>query len=139
MSLPGPVHISEIRVRFPEVDSQGVVHHSVYLHYFEVGRTELLRDLGAPYSELEEEGVRLMLTHCDQFFHSSARYDDVLVIQTRLEKVSKVRMTITYRVVHKETDELVTSGSTTLASISEAGKPCAFHPRLKEALEKDIA
>lgn len=139
MTTPGPVHRTRVRVRFPEVDSQGVVHHSIYLHYFEVGRTELLRDLGAPYAELEREGVRLMLTHCEQRFHHPARYDDILEVETRLEAVSRVRMTLTYRVLLQATGELAATGSTTLASLSEKGRPCPFHPRLRAALDRDLA
>ena len=117
-------HRTRLRVRFPEVDMGRVVHHSVYLKYFEIGRTDLLRALGTPYSELEARGLLLVVTAAELRFHAAARYDDVLVVSTHVRTVSKVRLVLAYD-VHREADRtLLCQGETTLASLTDTWTPC---------------
>lgn len=125
---------TRVRVRYPEADPQGVAHHGVYVHYIELGRTELLRAAGAPYSELEAEGTRLVVTECHMRYLRPARYDDVLVVRTRVDRLSRVRIFLSYEVVVERSGELACLASTTLASVDERGSPCALSPRLARAL-----
>ena len=67
----------EIRVRYPEADQMGVLHHSRYWVYFEMGRTELLRTSGIAYRDLEEMGVLFVVVKCSASFKAPARDDDV--------------------------------------------------------------
>jgi acyl-CoA thioester hydrolase len=126
---------TSIRVRFPETDSQGVVHHSVYLHYFEIGRTELLRSAGVAYSELEKDGVVLIITDVAAKFVAPARYDDVLIVRTAVDRVTRARIVLRYEIVNEATSVLVCHGSTTLASLSPDGRPSPLPERLASVLE----
>jgi acyl-CoA thioester hydrolase len=127
-------HRSRVRVRYPEVDPQGVVHHAVYLHYLEIGRTELLRDLGTPYRDIERSGLRLMVTECGLRYLGSGRYDDVLVVKTRVSRVTKVRIFLLYEVVEESSGRLLCEASTTLAAIGATGRPCALPDGFSVAL-----
>ena len=124
-----------VRVRFPETDSQGVVHHSVYVQYFEIGRTELLRAHGVPYSELEREGVVLVITDVTAKFVAPARYDDLLTVKTAVERVTRARIYLDYEIVLQESGVVGCRGSTTLASRSPAGRPSPLPDRLADVLE----
>ncbi len=82
-TFPEIVHTTTLRVRYADTDQMGVVYYATYLLYFEVGRTELLRACGIPYSELEARGYILPVLEAHVHYHIPARYDDVLHIQTR--------------------------------------------------------
>ncbi len=127
-------HETRLRVRYFEVDPQGVVHHSVYLHYLELGRTEMLRDAGVPYSEVERHGVRLVVTEARVRFVAGARYDDVLVVRTRLERVTRVRVFLAYDVVREGGGEIVCTASTTLAALAADGRPTGIPGAMAAAL-----
>ena len=92
----------EIRVRYAEVDQMGVVHHSRYLEYFEMGRTELLRSTGVSYAQLEADGVLLVVVKASVNYSAPARYDDVLVLTTTLERVGQVKIDHSYELIVKK-------------------------------------
>jgi acyl-CoA thioester hydrolase len=91
----------------------GVVYHSNYIIYFEIGRTEAMRSLGSAYAELEKRGLVLAITEIGAKYHASARYDDVLTIHTWLRELSKARLRFEYE-ISREGTRLV-SGFTVLA------------------------
>ena len=107
---------TQVRVRYVETDQMGVVYHSHYIVYFEIGRTEAMREIGINYAELEKQGYVLAVleTHCKHT--ASAVYDDLLTIRTRLTGLSKARLTFEYEV--RRGDDCLTTGSTTLAFLS---------------------
>lgn len=76
------VRSTEIRVRYADTDKMGVVYNGNYLRFFEIGRTELLRDIGIPYAQLESEGYLLPVLEAHVEFVSPARYDDLITIET---------------------------------------------------------
>jgi acyl-CoA thioester hydrolase len=77
-------HRHEIRVRYADTDKMGIVYNGSYFTYFEVGRTELMRNCGLPYTEFEREGYLLPLTETKAEFKSSAFYDDLLTVEAIL-------------------------------------------------------
>ena len=81
----------EIRVRYAEVDPMGVLHHSRHWVYLEMGRTELLRRQGVSYRDCEEEGVFFVVAKCSAHYHAPARYDDLLILTTRVMKMAAAR------------------------------------------------
>ncbi len=81
-------HTIELRVRYDEVDPMGFVHHSNYLRYFEIGRTELLRAAGGCYREMEQAGQLVVVVRVDCRYRSPAKYDDLIQVRTRIEKVT---------------------------------------------------
>lgn len=113
-------HEIEIRVRYSETDAMGFLHHSNYLCYFEMGRTELLRASGGNYREMEDRGRFLVVTKIGVQYRSPARYDDVLTLTTRMAKVSFAKLEHAYEIRRGGT--LLTTGETTLACVDRDGK-----------------
>ena len=85
-------HSIEIRVRYSETDAMGLLHHSNYLTYFEVGRTELFRTQGGNYRKMEEQGLFFVVARIDVRFKSPARYDEVLSLQTSVTRQTPARI-----------------------------------------------
>ncbi|MBA3313216.1 MAG: acyl-CoA thioesterase [Planctomycetota bacterium] len=113
-------HTIEIRVRYSETDAMGVLHHSNYLSYFEMGRTELLRASGGSYRDMEERGRFLVVTKIGVQYRASARYDDVLTLKTSLSKISFAKLEHSYEI--RRDGQLLTTGETTLACVDREGK-----------------
>ena len=122
--------VFEIRVRYCECDPMGVVHHTVYPVWFEMGRTELLRGTGRTYRDLEQAGVFLAVVRMQVAYKRPARYDDVLRLETTLVDAGHVKIEHTYELYRG--DELLCTGSTTLACLDRAGKARALPEGLFE-------
>ena len=113
----------QVRVRYAETDRMGLLHHANYLVYFEQARTELLRDRGRTYKDLEDAGFYLVVAKLEVKYKSPAHYDDVLTIRTTVTRASPVRLEHKYEVFRDRT--LVAEGLSTLACVDAAGK---LHP-----------
>ena len=114
-------HEIELRVRYDEVDAMGLVHHSNYLRYFEVGRTELLRASGGCYRDMEDSGQLVVVVHVDCRYHRPARYDDLIRVRTRIEKVTAGKIIHAYEIA-RANEKLVTA-LVTLVVIDREGNP----------------
>jgi len=114
----------EIRVRYCECDPMGVVHHTVYPVWFEMGRTELLRATGRNYRDMEEAGVFLAVVRMQVAYRRPARYDDLLRLETTLASAGHVKIEHTYELYRGE--ELLCTGATTLACLDRAGRARAL-------------
>jgi acyl-CoA thioester hydrolase len=129
---------SEIRVRYAESDQMGVAYHANYLVWCEVGRTDLIRQIGMTYAEMERRGVLLAVADAQLRFHASARYDDVVRIVTRLTGVRSRMVTFTYELFRLCDDgtesERLASASTTLVSLDRDGKPAALPSEMRDLL-----
>ncbi|QVL33095.1 acyl-CoA thioesterase [Telmatocola sphagniphila] len=110
----------QIRVRYAETDQMGFLHHANYLVFFEQARTELLRDQGLTYKEMEDKGFLLALTKVEVRYRKPARYDDLLTIRTTVTRSTLVRIEHKYEVFRNS--ELLAEGSSTLASINREGQ-----------------
>lgn len=117
--MTGEFHI---RVRYEETDQMGVVYYGNYFTWFEVGRAELLRDLGFSYKEMEANEVYLPVTDASCQYKSSASYDQLLTIKTKVSKLTGVRIVFDYQITDPE-DRIVVNGSTTHAFVDALGKP----------------
>lgn len=115
------VYETQIRVRYRDCDQQGVVHHTLYGVYFEIGRTEMFRQMngGFTYRDFEQAGYMFVVVSLNCKFHKPARYDDLLTVKTRLGKVTRVKIELLYEIFRG--DELLTTGSTVLATINRTG------------------
>ena len=113
-------HTIHIRVRYPEVDGMGFLHHSRYLQYFEMGRVELLRSLGHSYADLERQGVFFVVTKAEISYRAPARYDDELTLITRVVRQTHVRYDHAYEL--KRGDVLLAEGKTTIACVDREGQ-----------------
>ena len=110
----------DIRVRYVECDPMGYLHHARYLEFFELGRTELLRRGGHSYRDMEQRGHFLVVARVQCKFIKPARYDDVLTLTTRIERVTAARIDHSYEL--NRNDTLLCIGHTTLASVDGKGK-----------------
>lgn len=125
-------HRHEIRVRYAEVDRMGVVHHSMYPVYFEEARTALMRSIGQSYADLERDGFLLPLTEVSVRFVKGPRYDDVLVVESRITAFRGVRLRIDYRVYERESGALVADGHTVHAATNADLRPRRLPPEVAE-------
>ena len=92
----------EHRVGYAETDAMAVVHHSNYLRWFEMGRVDLLRKIGYPYSDLEKMGIWIPVISADCQYKVPAVFDDVVVVRTWVEKMKGVSIFMGYEVIKKE-------------------------------------
>lgn len=112
-------HEIDIRVRYQETDPMGFLHHSTYFTYFEIGRTELLRAAGGNYRKMEEEGLFVVVVRAECRYHRPARYDDLLVIHTKIARITPVKIEHEYRATRA--GELLATGHVTLAVVDRQG------------------
>lgn len=113
-------HTLSIRVRYPECDPMGYLHHSIYLQYLEMGRIELLRSMGHSYAELEQKGVLFVVAKAEVRYKAPAKYDDELTLTTRVARQTHVRIDHTYELRRGTT--LVAEASTTIACVGRDGQ-----------------
>jgi acyl-CoA thioester hydrolase len=91
---------TQLRVRYNETDQMGVVNNAQYASYFEVGRTELFRDLGISYAKMEREGMMLPVSELYVKYHRSAFYDDLLLIETSVPQMPTSRLRFDYKIIN---------------------------------------
>ncbi len=114
----------QLRVRYKETDKMGIVHHSNYVNYYEVARTEMLREFGTTYRTMEERGVMLPVHAVEMQFYRPAYYDDLLTVRISLPKLPQVRLRFEHEIFN-EAGELLNTGSVELAFVdSQTRRPC---------------
>lgn len=116
-------HRHSFRVRYGETDQMGVVYHGNYAQYLEMGRVEWLRSLGVSYRSMEESGIMLPVIHLQIDYKKSAKYDDLLTIETVLKKPPMVKIEFDYKIFN-DLGELLVEANTILAFMDmQTGKP----------------
>jgi len=121
---------TRIRVRYAETDQMGVVYHSNYLIWFEVGRVELIRQLGLDYKSMErEEGAGIAVVEATVRYKAPARYDDELIVRTRIAGVRGSVLRFTYNIYRAEDNLLLTEGATTHLVVGPGMKRVPMPPR----------
>jgi acyl-CoA thioester hydrolase len=121
-------HEITFRVRYAETDRMGLLHHANYIVYFEMGRTEFLRQKGISYRDIEDSGHLLVVVEVGCKFKRPAYYDDLLTLRTTLERVTHVKVVHRYEVFRDGL--LLAEGHSTLACVDREGKPQALPPSL---------
>ena len=123
---------STVRVRYAETDKMGVVYYANYLVWFEVARTDWLRETGWTYRSMEQDGLGLPVieAHCE--YKASARYDDEIQVKTTARLVSPVRLAFDYTVWRAADNLLIASGHTVHACVDQSGRPARLPARVKE-------
>ncbi|MBN6188011.1 acyl-CoA thioesterase [Aneurinibacillus sp. BA2021] len=128
-----------IRVRYQETDQMQVAYHANYLVWFEVGRTEMIREMGFPYRRFEDLGFMLPVTEAHVTYKKSARYDDEVMIRTRVIRCEGVRLQLGYEALRLPEGELLASGETHHVWTSTELKPVRLQkqaPELYEMMKK---
>ena len=123
---------SSVRVRYAETDKMGIVYYSNYLVWFEIGRTDWLRETGLTYREMEANGIQLPVieAHCE--YRQGARYDDDIEIRTRAKKLSPVRIHFDYEAIRRADGVVLATGHTVHATIDRDGRPVRMPDRVKD-------
>jgi len=125
---------TRLRVRYTEVDRMGVAHHRSHFVWFEIGRTEYMRDAGIPYSGVEDGGMYLPVIEAACSYHAPARYDDFLIVRTTLRDMTAARATFAYRIEREPDGRLLAAGTTTHAAVDGRGRPRRFPDDLRRIL-----
>lgn len=112
----------EIRVRYAETDQMGVAYYANYLVWFEVGRAEFCRGKGFRYADLEALGYRLVVSEVRCKYRSSAKYDETIIIRTRLKHLNKRMITFGYQVLRENGEEGIAEGETQHICVDTNGK-----------------
>ena len=113
----------DIRVRYAETDQMGVAYYANYLVWFEVGRSELCRERGFRYADLEAMGYKLVVTDVHCRYRSSARYDETVIVRTRLKDANKRMITFGYQILRKDQEEeVIAEGETQHICVDSNGK-----------------
>jgi acyl-CoA thioester hydrolase len=126
--------VSRVRVRYAETDQMGVVYYANYFVWFEVGRTDLLREAGWTYRSMEAEGFSLPVIEAHCVYRQAVKYDDDLEILTNGTLVSPVRVRFDYEVVRGEDRTLLAGGYTVHATLDQTGRPCRLPDRVRTVL-----
>ncbi len=108
-----------IRVRYNETDQMGIVHHSNYIFYYEVARTEFMRSYGTSYREMEERGALLVVRDVNSRFIAPAYYDEILNVRVSVREEPTVKLTFWFDIFN-EKGELIHTGSVMLACVDKA-------------------
>jgi acyl-CoA thioester hydrolase len=131
-------HRTQFRVIYGDTDSMGVAYYANYLRWFEIGRTELFRSLGLPYTEIEKKGYFLPVseTHCK--FKTFARYDDVMTIETSYDETIKAGLKFNYLIFKDNENEIFAKGYTRHAFLDSTGKLVRTPKFIREFIAEKI-
>ena len=140
------MHRFELRVRYGDTDQMGFAYYAHYLRWFEIGRAEMMRSLGATYRSIEERGVRLPVLEAWCRYKNPARYDDSIAIETGVLELGRASVRFGYRVVRG--GEVLAHGGTEHCFMSLEGRPVrppeflsallSAAPRVPDDLRRDV-
>lgn len=134
-----PIHRAEYRVLYGDTDAAAMVYYGNFLRYFELGRTEYMRDLvQISYREIEEQGLVLPVIESYVRYKAPAHYDDLLIIETSINELKNVSCRFSYRIYRKEDDgtrTLLVKGFTVNASVDRNGRLTKFPVNLLEKIK----
>lgn len=129
---------TQIRVEYHHTDQMGIVHHSNYIKFFEVARTEWLRAAGLTYAEMERRGVMMPIVDVQVKYRHPAYYDELITVRAEVQQMPMARITFNYE-VRGEDGRDIASGLTTLGFIDkESRRPLRAPQWLLEVLEREL-
>jgi acyl-CoA thioester hydrolase len=131
-----------VRVRYAETDQMGVVYYANYLIYFEIGRVEHMRQLGVAYKEMEiQDDSFIVVAESNCRYRRPARYDDVLLIRTRVSEVRRRTIRFAYEIMNSSTGVMLATGETLHVVCDSQGRPKALPDKYRKhfPLSKDAA
>lgn len=126
--------LTRYRVIYGDTDQMGVVYYANYLRWFELGRTEWLREMGFPYTTVEQMGLRFPVTQASCHYRRPARYDDDVTIETVLFSLGRASLIFRYKIYRAEVHGLLAEGETRHACVDERGQVTRIPPSLSAAL-----
>jgi acyl-CoA thioester hydrolase len=129
-------NLTRIRVIYADTDAMGIVYHTNYIKWFEVGRNELMRQLGIAYTEMEQLGFNLPLTKVSCHYLLPARYDDIVIAETKIEYIKRASMKFNSYLWDEKRGKLLVEGYTVHACVNTEGKIRRIPPQILELLTK---
>ena len=132
-------NVTPYRVIYGDTDKMGVVYYANYLRWFERGRCEFLRQSGTPYGEIEARGIHFPVVEAHCHYAKPARFDDLVLIETRLNLLSRATLIFGYRILREGESQLLAAGSTKHACVDGAGKVIRIPIDLVRTLEQVVA
>jgi acyl-CoA thioester hydrolase len=115
-------HNITIRVRYGDTDKMGYVYHANYFRWFEVGRSEMFRSLGIPYKSIESKGFFLPVSEMHCKFNGPSQYDDILLIETSIDKRYRAGMKFDYQIFSENGKKRLANGYTKHACMDTNGR-----------------
>lgn len=126
---------TKLIVRYAETDKMGIVHHSNYPIWFEAGRTAFIKEAGMQYSLIEDKGLMLPLIKLECSFYKPAFYEDEIIVRTKIEDFTPIRLTFSYGVFRWGDDELIVAGKTFHVWTGEDLKPLSVKKHSPEVYD----
>ena len=127
---------SRFRVRYAETDQMGVVYYANYLIWMEVGRTDFCKSLGFDYRDMEKEGAYMAVAEATCRYMSPAKYDDPILVETRLDRLNRKIVTFTYIMLNETTRQTLAEGKTTHVTMGSDHRSRSLPPRYFELLSR---
>ncbi len=134
MHSPVAESVTTVRVNYSETDQMGVVYHARHVVWLDIARTEHLRACGFSYRQLEERGIRLVVTDLRVRYRQAARYDDLVRIRTRVHEVTSRRVIFSYLLELEEAPTLIADAETTLLCLDRQHRIARIPPEVVQAL-----
>lgn len=136
---PAYTYRHTLRSRYGETDKMGYVYYGRYLEYFEEARTEMIRELGMPYSELEERGILLPVVHTSVDYKAPIYYDELIHVHVHLYELPSVKLQTWYRIFTDRMEKPHAVGNVTLCFMKASDrKPCRAPAEFLEGLERHM-
>jgi acyl-CoA thioester hydrolase len=129
-------HDVEFRVRYAETDQMGVVYHTNYLVWCEVGRTDFIRARGMSYADMERVGIGLAVSELSARFHAAARYDNMIHVRTTLAEARSRRVVFDYVITNADSGERLVTARTALIAVDPTGRPVSFPAGVRALFER---
>jgi acyl-CoA thioester hydrolase len=131
---------TQIRIHYALTDQMGVVYYGHYAQFYEIGRTEAIRQIGFTYKKIEAMGIIMPVVEINSKFIRPAKYDDLITVKPTLKEMPTNYKIIFYTEIYNEQDKLLNEGVVTLYFIhAKTMQRCEMPVMLKEKLEKYFA
>ena len=127
---------TKVRVLYADTDAMGVVYHTNYIKWFEIGRSELMRQLGVPYTELGKVGLNLPLIKVSCEYLKFATYDQLLTVETEFDYIKKATVRYNSRIWNENKENLIAEGYTIHVCTNNEGKIRRIPKLLLELINK---
>ncbi len=131
--LPSP--IAQCRITYRMTDQMGIVYYGNYMEMFEMGRTQLLKVSGFSYRDMESDGYRLAVVHASCDYIQPARYDDLIEIETWVDRLTRARVNFTYEIRRLDDATVLARGVTHHVYLSPEGALRRLEPHWMERLQ----
>jgi acyl-CoA thioester hydrolase len=128
------INLTKIRVIYADTDAMGIVYHTNYIKWFEIGRAELLRELGIPYAQIALGGYNLPLTEVSCHYLYPARYDQIVVIETEIVYLRRASVKFNYVIRDEKLERVLVEGESVHACINTQGKVVRIPPDILKKL-----